>query len=672
MIEALSAGVYTQFVDKSLYSASSLPLTLLLLGTSHRGTTEPFFCTNPDDFLKEFGTPTTDSYLHYAALSFLNRGRSLWVRRIASIAAVEASVNVNDISPATTLVVKSKSKGDYINGYKIDVLTDSSVNILSLSSIVSTINFIGTVAQPVNVTGVVLSNPTGASGAYNLVYTATGSTLAWGGGTPVAVGAGGQFVLTATGGATVVANVTTGSLPVANQTDTGLTVTLTVDNANPNIPGLVFTTPVGNIGQHTLTYTYTSSTNITIKIDSGTASASIHSLSSVTVSDAPNSITVKIMKDGFKLVVKDPNNLIVETIDKLVKDPNNANFHVTRVGTLSTYINTTDTGSNYNNPAVTTTSYILSGGNAGMSGLTDADYIGVYTTTSKTGLNGFTDTETYDLNFVAIPGNSSINVVTAMLSFCELRGDCMSIIDTPSGITAEQAVQWTDGSGAYVGQPVLNSMFGLTIHDWAKYYDPYSASYLYLPPSVTYLNLLANAYYNGKQYQAIAGYERGRITDALDVQSSPSLGQRDLMLGDGTYGRVNPIVRFVRDGLILFGEKTLQKKNSSTNRAHAVITLLYIFRQVNTLAKRVLFEPNDATTWRALSALIDPVLADLKSPSKRALYDYKFVCDSSTNTPDLIDQNKLAAKLFVKFSKNAEMILIDIIATNTGADFSLV
>ena len=663
-IEALSPGVYVSYTDKSIYAATSVPLTLLLIGTSHKGTTDPIFITNSDDFIAEFGTQTTDSYLHYAALSYLKSGRFLWVKRVATINAAAGSVNLPNSTPANSVQVETNSSTDLYNGYKVDVQQDTTIDLLQKKTSVNTIQFTGSVQQPTNVTGVALSNPTGASGSYSLVYTFSGQTLTWGGGTPVAVGAGGTFTLTNLGAtSTVSATVTAGSLPGVDQTDATIAVTLSVSDPSPLLPGLFLTAPVGNIGQHTITYTYTSDTNIVIKLDSGSNSISIHNQTSVAITDGGNSLTVKITRYGFKILFKDPSGNIIETLDKLVKDPNHANFHVTRVPSLSSYLVTTDYPATALNPATTTTSLLIAGGNAGMSGITDADYI--------TTLDLFTNTEEYDINFVSIPAQSSANVVNALITFCEGRGDCMAIIDPPAGLSAEEVVQWSNGEGAYSGYAAFNSMFAFVLHDWLKFYDPVNDTQLYLPPSVSYLNLLAISYVNGKQYQPIAGYDRGKIIDALDVQTSPSLAERDLMYSDSVGNNINPIVKFVRDGLILFGEKTLQRKNSSTNRIHAVITLLYLFKQVNQLAKRVLFEVNDATTWRSLTALIEPILDDLKSPSKRALYDARFVCDSSTNTPELIDQNKLAAKLYVKFAKSAEIITVDIIATNTGADFSV-
>jgi len=672
-METLSPGVYTQFTDKSVYAAMSVALTGLFIGTAHQGTLEPKFITNPDEFLAEYGKPQGDSYFHYAVLSYLKYGRFCWVRRVATSAVAQSTVNVPDASSITSIIVQSSTEGDLLNGYKINILEDNTVNLLAKKSSASTVTFTGTVEQPTTVTGVVLSNPTGATVVGSaLDYANAATTLAWGGGAAVDVSAGGSFDLTNAGAtSTVTATVAATSLPVADQSDS-LAVTAIVSTPDPVLSGLKFSSPTGTLTTHNIEYTYTNDTDIKLKIDAGVNSVSIHDQSNVTIADGSTSLLVNIVKDGFKITIKDVDSKLVETLDKLVKDPTSDYYVEDRVSKLSKYITVTDIIANSELPKVTTDDLLMSGGNAGMSGVTEADYIGEYSESSEEGLKGFSNKEKYTIDFVSLCGQTSAAIIQAVIEFCSLRGDCMGLLDTPSGLNPTQAVQWMNGEGAYTDHQAFDSMFVQFFHDWLKYYDAYTEQYLWMPPTVNYINLLAKAYREGKQYQAIAGYSRGKVNDALDVQSSPDQNQRDLMLGDSLHNNLNPYVKFVRDGIILFGQKTAQRKNSSTNRANSVRTLLYLFRQVSDIAKTVLFEPNDADTWRSLKSLVDPILSDLKSAGKRALFDGKFVCDNSTNPPELIDQNKLGAKLYVKFMKTAEMIEIDIIATNQGADFSLV
>jgi len=224
-IEALSPGVYVSYTDKSIYAATSVPLTLLLIGTSHKGTTDPIFITNSDDFIAEFGTQTTDSYLHYAALSYLKSGRFLWVKRVATINAAAGSVNLPNSTPANSVQVETNSSTDLYNGYKVDVQQDTTIDLLQKKTSVNTIQFTGSVQQPTNVTGVTLIDPIGPIGDYDLVYTAVGQTLAWDGGTALAAPVSGVLKLTGTSGNFITAIVSIADLPVVNQSDLALSVT---------------------------------------------------------------------------------------------------------------------------------------------------------------------------------------------------------------------------------------------------------------------------------------------------------------------------------------------------------------------------------------------------------------------------------------------------------------
>jgi hypothetical protein len=51
------------------------------------------------------------------------------------------------------------------------------------------------------------------------------------------------------------------------------------------------------------------------------------------------------------------------------------------------------------------------------------------------------------------------------------------------------------------------------------------------------------------------------------------------------------------------------------------------------------------------------------------LDDYRVILDRTTTTPDLIDQNIMYAKIFLKPTRAIEFIAIDFVITNSGASF---
>ena len=121
------------------------------------------------------------------------------------------------------------------------------------------------------------------------------------------------------------------------------------------------------------------------------------------------------------------------------------------------------------------------------------------------------------------------------------------------------------------------------------------------------------------------------------------------------------------EGIVIFGQKTLQATPSALDRINVRRLMLYIKRGINLISKRVLFEPNVENTWNNFKDQAEPFLADVKA--RFGLTDYKLVLDGTTTTPDLIDQNVMYAKIFLKPARAIEFIAIDFFITKTGAAF---
>jgi phage tail sheath protein FI len=130
---------------------------------------------------------------------------------------------------------------------------------------------------------------------------------------------------------------------------------------------------------------------------------------------------------------------------------------------------------------------------------------------------------------------------------------------------------------------------------------------------------------------------------------------------------LNPIVNFTNIGSAFWGQKTSQRMASAMDRVNVVRMVLYARKIIATASKYVVFDPNDTKTWSQLRGICNPVLRDIAS--KRGLYEFKVVIDETTNTPDIIDQNRLYGKIYLKPTKTAEVIELDFIITSTGANF---
>ena len=117
----------------------------------------------------------------------------------------------------------------------------------------------------------------------------------------------------------------------------------------------------------------------------------------------------------------------------------------------------------------------------------------------------------------------------------------------------------------------------------------------------------------------------------------------------------------------MFGQKTLQQRQSALDRINVRRLVIYLKKQISILSTRVLFEQNVQATWNRFTGLIEPLLANVKT--QFGITDYRLILDSSTTTPDLIDQNILYAKIMVKPARAIEYIAIDFVIMNSGASF---
>jgi len=192
---------------------------------------------------------------------------------------------------------------------------------------------------------------------------------------------------------------------------------------------------------------------------------------------------------------------------------------------------------------------------------------------------------------------------------------------------------------------------------------------LWIPPSVAMVGVLASSQARSDVWFAPAGFNRGGLSDG--AAGIPVTGITERLVSkdrDILYeSRINPIASFPSSGIVVFGQKTLQERQSALDRINVRRLVIYLKKQISILSTQVLFEQNVQATWNRFKSLIEPFLANVKV--QFGITDYKLILDESTTTPDLIDQNILYAKIMVKPARAIEYIAIDFVIASTGASF---
>jgi phage tail sheath protein FI len=161
-----------------------------------------------------------------------------------------------------------------------------------------------------------------------------------------------------------------------------------------------------------------------------------------------------------------------------------------------------------------------------------------------------------------------------------------------------------------------------------------------------------------------AGYDRGRILNVVKLVFNPTKLERDELYKKN----INPIITSQGFGVILFGDKTLQKKPSAFDRINVRRLFNVLEKSIATAAKFQLFEFNDAFTRSQFKQLVEPFLREIQG--KRGITSYAVVCDDSNNTPTVIDSNRFVADIFVAPNRSINFIQLNFIATPTGVSFA--
>jgi hypothetical protein len=288
------------------------------------------------------------------------------------------------------------------------------------------------------------------------------------------------------------------------------------------------------------------------------------------------------------------------------------------------------------------------------------------------------DPETAQYSLLAAPGITNTTVTQKLLDVCEDRGDAMAIIDLENVFTAstENSASLATRSAATLDSCVnslrdrgINSSYGACYYPWVRISDTLTNQSLWAPPSVAALGAYS---YNDRvkaPWFAPAGFSRGGLTEGaggvpvLDVSRRLSSDERDKLYE----ANINPIAQFPAEGIVIFGQKTLQVTPSALDRVNVRRLMVFLKREISFIASRMLFDQNTQSTWNRFKGQAEPILRSVKS--RFGLSDFRLVLDESTTTPDLIDRNIMYAKILLKPTRSVEFFAIDFVITNTGASF---
>ena len=294
----------------------------------------------------------------------------------------------------------------------------------------------------------------------------------------------------------------------------------------------------------------------------------------------------------------------------------------------------------------------------------------------KESIDNIKDPEFVEYNIATIPGLTHEGLTSQLIETVESRADALAIIDIkdgfkPSHETSDKKKEYgnVDTAVTSLKNRGLNSSYACAYYPWVQIRDTLFGNLVYMPPSVAALGAMSYTDRVKAPWFSPAGFNRGGLTSGVagipvvSVTEKLTSKQRDKLYE----ANINPIASFPSEGIVIFGQKTLQVTRSALDRINVRRLLLFVKKGISRIATDILFEPNVQETWDRFINQANPFLGDVKA--QFGLTDYKLVLDKTTTTDDLIDQNVLYAKVFLKPARAIEFIAVDFVIANSGAAF---
>ena len=285
---------------------------------------------------------------------------------------------------------------------------------------------------------------------------------------------------------------------------------------------------------------------------------------------------------------------------------------------------------------------------------------GLIATDYTTSINLLKNKDEYQFKYITAPGlvrdfASHTSTVNSLMTMCRERGDTMAVVDMLDynanllEVTNEAAT--------------VNNSYAATYWPWAQTVDPNTGQQIWTPASTIVPSVYAFTDSISEPWFAPAGINRGILSTVIKAERILTQTNRD----DLYKANVNPLATFPNTGVVVFGQKTLQKKKSALDRVNVRRLLIELKTTIKQIADTLVFEQNTVATRNDFTSQVNPYLASIQQ--RQGLFSYRVVMDETNNTPTTIDNNQLIGAIYVQPTRTAEFIVLDFNVTSTGVSF---
>lgn len=351
-------------------------------------------------------------------------------------------------------------------------------------------------------------------------------------------------------------------------------------------------------------------------------------------------------------------------------DDGSSNYYVNAINDRSRYIYVLDHAQNnsngyaatatWGNPASGTTfaqndtSYTTSLTGGVDSAVTDADMIHAY--------DKFSNAEEVDVSLIMLGAANTVVSEYVLDNIVETRKDCVMFISPGFDDVVNNAGNEVTDSVATRNQ-FNSSSYSVMDNNWKSQFDKYNNVYRWVPLNGDIAGLCVRTDFERDPWYSPAGFNRGQIKNVVKLAWNATKSNRDDLYKNG----INPVVSFPGEGVILFGDKTMLAKPSAFDRINVRRLFIVLEKAIARAAKYSLFEFNDEFTRAQFVALVEPFLRDVQG--RRGIFDFRVVCDTTNNTPEVIDRNEFIGDIYIKPARSINFIQLNFIAVRTGVAF---
>ena len=273
-------------------------------------------------------------------------------------------------------------------------------------------------------------------------------------------------------------------------------------------------------------------------------------------------------------------------------------------------------------------------------------------------INLLSNKDEYQYKYITVPGlvrDLHSSPINSLISVCQQRGDTMAIVDM---------LDYNANISEVVSEAsTVNNSYAATYWPWVQTVDPNTGQQVWVPASTMVPSIYAFTDSTTEPWFAPAGTNRGILQTAIKAERILTQGNRDTLY----QSNINPIATFPNTGVVVFGQKTLQKKKSALDRVNVRRLLIELKNYISQIADTLVFEQNTVATRNDFLSQVNPYLASVQQ--RQGVYSYRVVMDETNNTPAVIDNNQLVGAIYIQPVKTAEFIILDFNVTSTGVTF---